>query len=506
MTSRINNTGKNISIGLISYFVLVVFSFFNRTFFIRYLGIEYLGLNGLFNDILQFLTLSELGVGTAVLFCLYKHISDDNKEKICAYMNFYKKMYTIIGITIFSIGLLFTPMLQYFVTDLSTPLNIELFFILYILNTSISYFFSYKRTLLIADQRNFINVINHLIFTISQYCLQIIFLIFTSNYIIYLIIQIICTFLSNLQISNVVNKKYDYTNKNRNSKLSDDEVKDLKINIFSMMASKISSVVVTSTDSILISTFVSTTFLGLYSNYTMLIYIVKSIVTKISEGIAGSLGNYVVNKTKNEVNDFFYILDFLNFSIVSTFMLLFFILVDKFIIIWIGNQYIINTYILFFLTINMFFRLNRTTLLLYIDALGLFRFVRKKALVEAFSNIIISLILVITFDLGIYGILLGTLFSNLIANYFWEPNIIFKKGLETSSLKYHKIMIYRYICLFIIYIFVTFINKFIVIDSLLISFIVTGIIDLIIIVVMILLMFINDDSLKYYVNKIKSKI
>lgn len=243
MSNRTINTSKNVMVGLASYFLLMIFSFINRTIFINYLGVEYLVINGLFNDILQFLTLSELGVGTAVLF-----------------------------------------------------------FMLYISNTAVSYFYSYKRSLLIADQRNFINVINHLVFTLLQYVLQIIVLICINNYTLYLVAQILCTLLSNLHISKIVNKEYKYLNEYKDLKLNATEAKELRGNIFSMLASKISSVIVTSTDSILISTFISTTFLGFYSNYTMLIFIIKSLVAKIAEGITGSLGNFVANKSMTKRN------------------------------------------------------------------------------------------------------------------------------------------------------------------------------------------------------------
>lgn len=505
MESRVKNTARNSLVGIITYMITVILSFLTRTFFIKVLGNTYLGLNGLFSDILQILSLAELGVGTAILFAMYKPVAYNETKKIAAYMNFYKKLYNMIGIIVSIVGLLLTPFLHFFISGIPDIPNIELIYILYLFNTSLSYFFSYKRSMLIVNQYTYINTLNIFIFSVIQQFLQILLLLFTSDYILYLLIQVGCTIVSNIVISRKVDKMFPYLNEFKNERLEKHEINELKTNVLSMMASKISSVFVTSTDNILISKFVSTTFLGLYSNYTMVTTMVKTIIQKIFDGLTGSVGNYIAKEAQCKQREMYFNILFINYLIVSFCCIGFYVLINDFILLWLGNKYILKEGIVLLISTNLFFRLIRNTTLTYIDTLGLFKKIKIKAIVEALVNLIMSLVLVLYFNLSIYGILLGTLISNFVANYFWEAYIV-NKEINVSQLYYHKKMLLYILVTILISFLSKFINHYIMFNNFLLNLFIHGFIYVCIALVVYLLIFHKSQEFKYCYSLFKNTI
>ncbi len=210
--SRTQNAFRNTLYSFGGQIFTILLNFINRSVFISVLGIEYLGISGLFSNILSMLSLAELGIGTSIIYSLYKPLADKDVKLINGLMNFYSKAYKIIGFTVFCIGMIVLPFLNFFIKDRPDIPNLELIYVLFLLNSVVSYFFTYKRSILIADQKLYINSFNQNKFYLIQTIAQILFLLITHNYILYLIIQIICTLLSNITVSMKVNQIYPYLN------------------------------------------------------------------------------------------------------------------------------------------------------------------------------------------------------------------------------------------------------------------------------------------------------
>ena len=109
--SRVKNSFYNVSTALIEYIVKIVLVFITRTIFINKLGTEFLGLDGLFTNILSIMSITELGLSSAIVYGLYKPIVDKDHEKINTIMHIYKKCYYYIGFAILIIGLILMPFL-----------------------------------------------------------------------------------------------------------------------------------------------------------------------------------------------------------------------------------------------------------------------------------------------------------------------------------------------------------------------------------------------------------
>ena len=268
-SSRTSKSIRNTIVALCEQGVYNIMSFLCRTVFIYTLGKTYLGFSGLFSDILTLLSLAELGVGTAILYSMYKPAATGDHRRVAALLNLYKKVYNTIGILITIIGLCLTPFWGFLISDIPDMPEIPIIYLLYLLNTTASYFFVYKKSILITDQKSYISSLIYISTTTAQNILQIVFLLLTHNFIVYLIIQVVCTMANNIAISIYVDRHYSYLKEYKNEQLDKESKVAIYNNVKAMFVSKLSSAVVTSTDNLLISKFVSTIVLGLYSNYTL---------------------------------------------------------------------------------------------------------------------------------------------------------------------------------------------------------------------------------------------
>ncbi|EMF0473623.1 transporter, partial [Enterococcus faecium] len=230
------------------YILRIVIQFVGRSFFIYFLGAKYLGLNGLFTNILSFLSLAELGIGSSIIYSLYKPLAQKDESKVKALMNLYKKTYEFIGIFIGIVGVLIIPLLPLFIKNSTDIPHMYRYYVLFLLNSVLSYFFTYKRSLAIADQKNYLVAINDFAFLFFMNIVQVIALYFYSNFTLFLIVQILFTLFSNINISRTVDKRYSYLKEKDVISLDKQTKDEVKKNVIGNMSSKIGGVIVMGTD------------------------------------------------------------------------------------------------------------------------------------------------------------------------------------------------------------------------------------------------------------------
>ncbi|MFE0562557.1 lipopolysaccharide biosynthesis protein [Priestia megaterium] len=436
--TRTYKSFKNSVVAMTAQLLGILLSFITRTFFIKYLGVEYLGVNGLFTNILTILSLAELGVGTAIIYSMYKPLASGDNIKVAALMNLYAKLYRYIGIFIGMVGIILIPFLNTFIKDAPNISNLELIYVLYLLNTAVSYFFTFKRSIIIADQYGYINKFNVVLFSIVQNGIQIIILVETRNFYLFLCAQIICTILSNIFISIKADKMYPYLKKYKKVKVSTEEKKNIFKNILAMMSHKLGSVVVSGTDNLLISAFVGISSVGLYSNYVLVSNTLKAITLQGIDAVTASIGNLTATESKKHSYSVFKKVYFINYIITFYAAVFLYTLINLFISLWIGEEYLLSENIVLMIVINFYIVQMRQPSIVYINAYGLFWKIKWKSIVEAIINLIVSMVLVARFDMGIFGILLGTMISNLFTNLWWEPYVVFKYGFNRNSYEYFK--------------------------------------------------------------------
>ena len=421
---------------LISQFVIIILGFVSRTIFINCLGDEILGLNGTFTNILSILSVTELGIGSSVAYCLYKPVYEDDKEKIAGIMNLFKKAYFVIGIVIFSLSLAITPFISLFIKDYTLDLNyIRMIFVLYAFNSTISYFLGSYRTMFFACQKNFIVTIVDFVSKTLLQLFQIVILLTTKNYVLYLLLVTVSNTLSNLIISRVCFKQFPYL-KNNKTKIDDESKKRIINTIKYLSISSLISVGVFGTDNLIISSFIGITVSGIYSNYTMIIQNIQTLFTSLLNGITASLGNMIAEGNKEKINKIFNVYDFAYFLLACFTTISLFILLEPFIgNIWIRkSEYVLPVSTTFVLCVNNYMTFKRQPIWQYQNTSGIFKHFLPYSFIELVLNLVVSIVAAI--KLGLIGVFIGTTVAYLVS-WFGQTFVVHKHVLEKGVSEYY---------------------------------------------------------------------
>ncbi len=430
--------------GLILKLHQMVIPFIMRTVMLYYLGVQYLGLNSLFASVLQVLNLAELGVGSAMVFSMYKPISDDNTEEICALMRLYKLYYRIIGVVIAVVGLIILPFIPYLIrSDVPNDINVYILYLLNLFSTVLTYWlFAYKNCILQAHQRvDIISLITIIVNTI-QYALQIVVVIIFRNYYLYVVMLIICQVINNISTAITVTRMFpDYKAK---GKLEKEKVTEINLRIKDLFTSKIGSVVLNSADSIVISAFLGLTALAIYQNY---FYLISSIIALVQIGFASimaGLGNSFITDTKEKVFSDLKKFTFIFQWIIGFCTVCFLCLFQPFMKIWVGEKLMLGmSAVVFFCIYYYFYEVNRL-LNVYKDAAGLWHEDRFRPLTAALVNLFLNVLLINVW--GLYGVILSTVIAILFVEMPWLLHNLFTVFFEHNRLnEYLKRLIYYFI-------------------------------------------------------------
>lgn len=431
---RIKNTAKNVIVALIGQGLFIIISFISRKIFTMYLGDELMGLNGLFTDIIAVLSLVELGMGSAIIYSLYKPLANNDIDQIKSIMNFFKKVYMAIGVLVAVLGILMMPFLKYF-KDVSAD-NLPLMFAFFVLNTSLTYFISYKRSILTADQKQYLINICHYGAAILAQILQIIVLIATKNYYLYLLVNILATILENILINIRVNRNYSYINDKNISPLSDNKQYEIKKNIKALLMHNIAGKVVNSTSGIIISISLSVAIKGFFDHYNVVFSAIRSIIIQIFDGLTASVGHIHATESEKKSKKVFNQVFFINFWIAGFSAAALYSLINPLIYIWLGEKYLFSKFTVFLLCADFYFNMIRQAALIFRRAYGLYWEDRYKAIVEAALNLILSITLVRVF--GLNGIILSGIITTVFVCIWVEPLVVYKNVFKISVFDYFK--------------------------------------------------------------------
>jgi len=497
---RTKNSIKNIIITFVGQMLNVLVVFISRKIFIHFLGADYLGINGLFTNVLSVLSLAELGIGSAIIYSLYKPIAEHDNNKISALMYFYKKAYRIIGIIVLFLGIAVFPFLDFIIKDKPNIQHVNFYFFLFLADTVISYFFAYRRSLIIANQKQYIVTSCHYAQMILLNIIQSLILIITRNFLIFLVVKIVCTFLENIIVSKIANKMYpeiEYSNKH---KIDSTTKNELSKNIKAIVIHKSGDVVVNSADNILISSLIGIYYVGMYSNYYLIIFAITGIIWQIFNSITASVGNLNALESKEKTHKMYRNILFLNFWIIVFCSISFFVLANNFIQLWLGKEFLLATVTVLILAINFYFTAIRRTTITFRDSLGIFYKDRYKTCVEAIIKITISIILAKA--CGILGIFIGTLISTILVPFWVEPYVLYKYGFEEKAKEYF-ILFAKYTIIAILSGIITWLACGAFVSVSWVTLFVKAGICVIIPNIIFLLVFYKTDEFKYFVSVVK---
>ena len=502
-SERKKSSFKNMITAVSSNVLTIIVGLVAQAVFIKILGSEYLGLNGLFSNVISMLGIVELGMGSAIIYNMYKPIAEEDHEKINSLMQFYKKSYRIITLIISIIGIMIIPFIKYIVDieSVTVGINVYLVYILFLLETICSYILSYKRSMLYADQKEYITNIIHMGYTILVNTMQLTFLYFTHDYYLYLIIKVMMRLVENIVISSYVNRRYSYLLDNNITKLDSKTEKDIFQKIKALFFHKIGTFIVSGTDNIIISKYLGLVTVGLYSNYYMIINAVQTVINHIIQATRASVGNLLVTESKTKQFDIFNKIRFVNFWISCFSSICIFVIMDSFITIWIGYKFVLPTKVLLVLVINFFIVSSRSTYGAFKEAAGIFYEDRFVPIIESILNIVLSIIFVKKF--GLMGVFMGTIASGLVLWCYSYPKYVYNKLFGRKISDYMKETIYYFIIFILIAGFTYSLAILISFDNVYLQFISNVLIALIVPNVIMLLLFSKDENFKYFINMIK---
>lgn len=498
--SRTKNSIRNSSFSIMTQMLTVIMDFIVKTIFIAVLGSEYLGINGLFSNIITLLSLADLGIGIAIPYSLYKPLAEANTKKIQGLMNYYKKIYNVIGSIVLIVGLSLTPFLSFIIKDMPDIDGLGFIYALFVTHSALSYFFVYKKFLIESDQKGYI--ISKITF-ICSLCLNItrvILLLITKNFIIYLFCSIVWVLVQNFWYSFKANKLYPYIKEKNNETISEEDKKEISTNVKALLIYKVGNVITSGTDNIVISKYIGLVAVGIFSNYILIVNSLNNILNQLFNAITSSIGNLVVTNNERSKN-IFEKLNFFNFYIYSLCSICLFVLINPFMYIWLGNDYVLSFYVSLCLSINFYIAGMQAVTNSFRSAYGLFYKARFRPLVMVIINIVVSVILVQF--LGIPGVLIGTIVSRLLTTAWLDPYIIYKYGFKESVLEYYKKYIY-YLIISIISGAIIYSITSLFIGNTIIGWLLAAITTFILYNLIIFMLFRKTEEFRYFLDKVTS--
>ncbi len=442
---RVQAAKKNILFGYVGQIVTMVMAFVLRTFCIRYISEQILGVDGTFVEVLSFLNMAELGIGTALNFSLYKPVAEGDTEKIKSYMQMYRRAYYYIAGVVGIVGLILAPFLKYLVKNPGVPeKDLVLFYLIFLFNTVSSYFVAYKYSLVNAEQKNYIQTNIIAITKIVTSVFQIIVVALTKNYYFYLITDAVIQLIQKIFVSRYLDNMYPYLKEKNIEKLAKEDEEIVWTKTKALVFHKVGDVFRLQTDTLIISSLseVGAALVTVVRNYNMIIVAVSSFVNIIFNSVISSFGNLIATEDRDKQYSMFKVYRFFatwvyGFSCVG-FMLLLTPLVEMWTKISKGDKWtdfwILPALAVFLILTDYYFKGERIVLSNYQAAAGVYEQDKYLALIQGIVNLILSIWLVQT-RLGIAGIYVGTVVSGIIAN-ITKPVIIYKACFDKSAVSY----------------------------------------------------------------------
>lgn len=509
---RKKNSINNISYSLLFFSINSLLTFLSKSAMIFYIGSEYTGLSTVCRSIIGMLSIAELGVSNAVTYSLYKPLREEDYSKINSIINTYKWVYRIIGSILLLLSIVISAFIENFIHSENINIfDIRIYFIIFSIITVSSYFITYPQVLAIADQKNYLVTKIEGIINIIKIIVQVLTLIIFKDYKLWICIEVILTIYTYIYTNRKIKSIYPWLDISKKIELKEslkqnkNIIKDTK----DIFVHKLAYTIGYQTDSILISSFTNLSMITIYTNYMMIINLLRSLVSMIINGIRSSVGDLIAEG--NDVKSYtMWIKLSTSINIIGTILVYcVYMNIHDLIIVWLNKDYLINNFVVVVMCIILFIQITMFDIIeLFKNGYGIFND-KWAPIAEGLINLAISLILVKY--IGVIGVLIGTLISMLAIAVWWKPYLVFKYGFKISILKYIK-HTFKNIIIATVSMFISafIINSIINVTQVnIITFILKSLLSLITIIISYLIISLFDNSHRdlyiYILNLIKTK-
>lgn len=440
--SRFGNSVRNVLVAWCGQGVSILLSFVTRGVFAALLSMEYMGLENLFSSVLTMLCLADLGIGSAIIFALYDPIAKNDVEKVKALMRVFRIAYTAIGVVIALVGFALAPFVSLFIQDAPDIPYLSVYFLCFVLNTAISYFFSYKGSLIYAHQKNYVVVAIQYGFQIAMYGFQIVVLFATHNYFLFLATMMCSTLLQNIVIAKTADRMFPYLKSKDVARVDKETMSGIRKNTFALVLHKVSGALSVSSGSLFVSAFVGINAVAMYGSYMMVINSLSRVMDKAFDAITASVGNLGVAESVDRQYSVFKTSFFINalaYCVLCSGLLCCF---NPLVEVWLGEDYEFPVSTVALFVVWFYMKGIRGAEQSFTSAYGLYWFSRYKAVAETASLIVLSYVLVMVG--GIDGVLVAGIVTMGGIAMTIEVYVLYKHGFRGKSVRDYAARFFAY--------------------------------------------------------------
>lgn len=425
--SKTKNVVRSVGAGLFNGLALVLLNLLSRHLFLDYIGLDYLSVAQVIVNLLNVISFSELGLGGAVLYMLYRPVATADHAAVRRVLYLYRRFNRYVGLTVAVVGLAALPLLPYFIKSEVEPGTVVLIYLINLAAAVTSYLYNYRSVLLSAYQRDYVSSVITTGFSFVRVIVQCTLIYYTHDYICFLVAGVLFGIVQNAVIYFEVGRRYAYI-RDLGAAGGDRELptlsRELRHNVLSMASVKIAAIVINDTDTIVISYF-NTLMVGLCANYTMITGYMKSFILIVQNTLVHSIGISLVEKNPAERYELFRKILLINTYIGGVTLVTLYLGLNDFIAAWIGTEYVLEPLTFFALVLNVAYAFMIATVWMFRDCAGLFTRVRGMLAANAGVNIVLSL--VAGYYWGAAGVFFATLAADLVTDFWFDARVIFRE-------------------------------------------------------------------------------
>jgi len=428
--SRTTKSIKNSQIALLFYVIEIIIGFWSRKVFIEYLGTDILGLNTTAMNLLNFLNIAELGIVSAVTFTLYKPISENDQKSINEIISVQGWLYKKIGLLVGGGALVLMLFFPLIFKKVELPMwYVYASFLAFLYSSLLTYFYNYKQIILSASQQEYKITINYKSLHIIKNIIQIYAISnFSHPYEWWLLLQFALSTIASINLNRVIKKSFpNLIVSTKAGSILRKKYDIIIVKVKQLFFHKIAGFVLNQTSTLIIYAFTSLTMVAIYGNYIIIVNSVNAMFNAAFNGINASIGHLVAENNKTKILSVLQELFTIRFICATISIFCIYTLINPFICIWIGEEYLMNKSILLVILLNMYIMLMRGVIDGFLSAYGLFKDIYAP-IIEAILNLSLSILLGYYF--GIIGVILGVCISLICVVLIWKPYFLFKYGIK----------------------------------------------------------------------------
>lgn len=437
MGERVKKSIRNAEVNLVFYFLTLFLTFFSRKIFLDNLGADFVGLTSTLSNILGYMNLAELGIGSCISFFLYKPLQENRQEEINELLSVFGYLYRCIGYIILIVGIIISLFFPFIFHNNELGFGIVYFAFYSILASSlIGYFINYRQILLTADQKGYIVAIYFQSSRIVLIALQIYMALLFRNIYVWVALEFLFSLFGCIVLNWKIDKEYPWLNTNKNAgKEFLKKYPTILTNTRQIFIHKIKDFILNKSDELFVFIFVSLKMVAYYGNYTMIVAKIGLLFSSVLDSTYAGVGNLIAEGNKQNIMKVFWELMTIRHFVAGFIFFSIYHFIEPFISIWLGPEYILSHTILLLLCVHIYISTSRGVVDMFNHAYGLYADTWS-AWTELIINVCTTLIA--GFYWGIIGILLGKICSTLLIIVFWKPYYLFTSGLHESYTSYWK--------------------------------------------------------------------